>query len=212
MHHFGQKSFWMFIGFLLLFFIFSLGYTIVILLQGNIHVPVFEKEPNETLATSQSFFLRNVRLGLYGKLDSSKDVDVFHLEKGNKRAVSFSLLIPENDFASLRSLQMAIVGKGLGRPEGIPLKEIPSDYGALLFEENRVPKTIYEPNSFSSWKHVGTFSFEFPDSGDYYLLISDDFHEKGNYLLVQEGEDPADFYAMIKLVLGGWRILIPNLP
>ena len=207
MQHFGQKYIWMILGFLFLFLILSLGYIIALLLYGAMHVPVFEKEPNDVLPMNQPFVLNDIRVGLYGKLDSSTDVDIFPLKKGTTRINSFSLLIPQNDFTSLRSVKMAVVGKGLAHSNEIPQGVFPSDYGALLFEEQRVPKIIYNPHTFSSWKQIGTLSFEFPDSGDYYLLVQDAFQEKGNYLVIQEGQDPRSFHDMLKLALGGWKLL-----
>lgn len=184
-----QKILWAILAFFLMLIFLSFVTLSFFLFRGNIYIPLFEQEENDHLEQANSLPFSSVRQGMLGSISSSLDVDIFHLQTQQGK-VRFHLWIPDKELSDIRQIKLFIVGQRLGKPTQISLTDLPKNFGVLSFEEAKTQAIQKNPYTFFSWKEVGTLLFEFPQAGDYYLVVEDAFGETGTYLLLQEGREP----------------------
>lgn len=185
--------------------------TALIFSQGKTAIPFFEKEPNDTVAQANPFPSSDATVALYGNLGSKNDIDFFSLPPSKDHSLKrLVLYIPENNLSSIRRPIFAIVGKGLGSvPTAFPLS-LSSEEGVLTSTASKTDIPWHNSSTISSWKEIGTLSFNLPADISYQLVVYDPVGETGNYLLVEEGAEPHTLSQILKLIHGSLKAFFTN--
>jgi len=171
--------------------------------QGKTAIPFFEHEPNNSVPQANPFPSSDSTIALYGNLESKSNIDLFSLPSPKDHSLKRLILyVPKNNLSSIRRPTVALVGKGLGSiPTAFPLN-LSSEEGVLTSTPSKTNISWHNSSTFSSWKEIGTLSFNLPADIPYQLIIYDPVGETGNYLLLEEGAEPHTLSQIFQLISG----------